>query len=114
MSNPDDADPDGPLWPEAEAKARLLTAADLQRIDDCLLSHASDRWQKVARIIGLAMRDLDRQLPYLPDGSYTLRIKHLVASGAIEAVGDLNRIRYSEVRLTGPKPTGPSRTKQRK
>jgi len=32
---------------------------------------------------------------------YALRIKHLAEAGAIEAIGDLNRIRYSEVRIAG-------------
>lgn len=104
MSDPDDLKPDRPLSPEAEARASQLTAADLQRIDECLLSHMSHRWQKVARIIGLTMTVLYCDFPGLPDVFYGLRIKHLAESGAIEAAGNLNRMRYSEVRLPGPQP----------
>jgi hypothetical protein len=104
MSDPDELKPDGPLTPEEEARARLLAAADLQRIDERLLSHTSHRWYKVARVIGRAMLDLERQFPGIPAEFYSLRIKHLVESGAIEAAGDLNRMRFSEVRIPDPKP----------
>jgi hypothetical protein len=46
-----------------------------------------------------------REFPGLPDVFYALRIKHLAESGAIEAAGNLNRMRYSEIRLPDLKPT---------
>ena len=82
-------------------QATSLTAADLQRIDDCLLLHTSREWQKVARAIGYTMAVLGREFPNVPDVFYAQRIKHLAETGAIEAVGDLNRIRYSEIRIGG-------------
>ena len=84
-------------------QAASLTPADLQRIDECLLSHTSQKWQKVAKIIGSTMTVLGRQFPGVPDVFYAQRIKHLAEAGAIEAVGDLDRIRYSEVRIAGIK-----------
>jgi Protein of unknown function len=104
MSDSDDTDRDRPLTPEEEAKARRLTDADLQRIDVCLLSYTSHQWRKVAYVIGRTMLDLHREFPLMPDGFYSSRIKHLVDSGAIEAAGNLNSMRYSEVRLPGPRP----------
>jgi hypothetical protein len=106
MTDFDDTEPDGPLTPEAEAKARLLTASDLQRIDECLLSHTSHKWQKVARVIGQTMLVLSRELPGIPDGFYSLRIKHLAESGAIEAAENLNHMRYSEIRIPDQKRSG--------
>ena len=106
MAGLEDTAPDGPLTPEAEAQARLPTAVDLQRIDECLLSHVSHQWTKVARVIGQTMLVLSRELPGIPDGFYSLHIKHLAESGAIEAAGKLNRIRYSEIRIAGTKPAG--------
>ena len=94
MTDFHDTDPDSPLTPEAEAQASLLTAADLRRIDECLLSHTSYRWQKVARVVGQTMLEIHREFPELPDVFYSLRIKHLVASGTLEADGDLSRMRY--------------------
>jgi|GraSoi2013_100cm_1033763.scaffolds.fasta_scaffold82298_1 hypothetical protein len=99
MTHFDESEPDGPLTPEEEAQASLLTAADVQRIDECLLSHTSNRWYKVARVVAMSMKDLDPQFPTLPAGFYSRRVKHLVDSGAIEAAGDLNRMRVSEIRI---------------
>ena len=92
-------DVDSPLTPEEEARVRSLTPAELERIDQALLSHISDKWQKVARVIGQTMLMLEREFPHLPDRSYSVRVKHLAASRAIEAAGNLNRIRHSEIRL---------------
>lgn len=103
MTESDDTAPDEPMTPEAEAQARLLTGEQLQRIDECLLSHTSRQWRKVAYVIGRTLIELGPEFPDLPDGICSLRIKHLAESGAIEAAGNLGRMRYSEIRLPGPK-----------
>lgn len=103
MPNDDDTAPDGPLSPEQEARASLLTAADLERIDNHLLSEASRSWRKVARVIGWTMRAIHEDFPGIPDVFYARRIKHLVKSGALESAGNLDRMRYSEVRLPASK-----------
>jgi uncharacterized protein DUF3658 len=108
MTESDDKQLDRPLMPEEEAQARLLTAADLKRIDECLLSKTSHQWSKVARVIGQTMLVLHREFPSLPDVFYSTRIKHLAESGAIEAAGNLSRMRFSEIRLRDEKPLGPS------
>jgi hypothetical protein len=76
-----------------------LKPADLERIDACLMSHISDQYRKGAFVIGQTMLDLDGEYPGLPDMFYASRIKHLAATGVIEAAGNLDRIRFSEVRL---------------
>jgi hypothetical protein len=43
------------------------------------------------------MQALNHQFPGIPDVFYSLRIKHLVKSGTLEAAGNLNRMRFSEV-----------------
>ena len=98
--DPGDTAPDASLSPDVEAEARLLTPADVERIDRTLLSHASLEYRKVARVIGWTMMELYKEIK-VPDGFYTQRLKVLVAAGLLEAAGDLNRMRYSEVRLTG-------------
>jgi hypothetical protein len=108
MTDFEDTEPDGPLTPEEEAQARLLTAADLKRIDECLLSNVSHRWSKVARVIGQTMLVLSREFPRMPDGFYSTRIKHLAQAGAIEAAGNLDRMCFSEIRIPGKKPMGTS------
>jgi uncharacterized protein DUF3658 len=109
MPDFDDAESDGPLTPEEEMHVRSLTAAELQRIDECLLSHASHSWHKVARVVVHTMFALHDEFPALPDGFYSIRIKHLVASGALEAAGNLSRMRYSEVRIPGSARSGVDR-----
>jgi hypothetical protein len=97
----DDRAPDGDLDPEEEARASLLTDVEIQRIDACLLSHTSHQWRKVARVILHTMMELSPQ--EMPDRFYARRIKHLAATGMIESVGNLNRMRYSEIRLPAQK-----------
>jgi hypothetical protein len=104
MMESDDKQPDRPLDPEEEAQARLLTAADLKRIDDCLLSNTPHQWGKVARVIGQTMLVLGREFHGMPDVFYSTRVKHLAESGAIEAAGNLDRMRHSEIRLRDKKP----------
>jgi hypothetical protein len=91
--------PNSLLTPEQETQARLLTADDLESIDECLLSHTSHQWRKVARVIGSTMAVVGHRFPKIPDVFYSQRIKHFVESGVIEAVGNLNRMRHSEIRL---------------
>lgn len=99
MSDADDLESDHPLTPEEEARARSLTAENLERIDEVLLSNISHQFRKVAYVIGRTMTVLQREFPDLPDVFYSSRVKHLAKSGAIEAAGNLDRMRYSEIRL---------------
>lgn len=98
----DDNQPNDPLTPEEEAQIRLLTADEIRCIDERLLSQISHRWYKVARVVGRTMMDLQNEFPHIPDAFYSLRIKYLAEAGLIESAGDLNRMRYSEVRLPCP------------
>jgi Protein of unknown function len=50
------------------------------------------------------MAVLGHEFPGIPDVFYSLRIKHLVESGAIEAAGNLDRMRYSEIRIPDQRP----------
>jgi hypothetical protein len=104
MEDFDEKKPDRPLTPEQEAQARLLTPAQLQRIDECLLSHVSHQFRKVAYVIGQTMKEINNEFPGIPDVFYGLRIKHLADSGAIESAGNLDRMRFSEIRLPDKNP----------
>jgi len=85
-------------------KKSELTPADLERIDSCLMCFIPDRYRKVAFVIGQAMLKLKDEYPTLLDMFYASRIKHLAATGVIEAAGNLDRIRFSEVRLRSDSP----------
>lgn len=90
---------DGPLTPEQEIIVSALTSDDLVWIDNQLLSQASDRRRKVAAIVGFAMNDALKKYPNVPDIFYAQRVKKLVESGALESFGNLDCMRFSEVRI---------------
>ena len=75
-------------------------------LDDLILSVVSDRWRKVARVIGMASEafpDADANPRY---EQIAERIRALADAGRIESVGNLSRWRYSEVRLPVSQPDG--------
>ena len=81
---------------------QLLSALQMvQRIDAALLSHARSRERKVAMLVGLTMSNPDVCVPGLPDLYYAQRVKVLVERGLLVAEGNLDYMRYSEVRLPG-------------
>src|SRR5689334_4244202 len=80
LEDDDDLREDPPLTPEQEARARQLSAADLRRIDECLLSHTTHQFHKVARVVLHTMVELRGQFPGVPDVFYAGRIKHLAAN----------------------------------
>jgi len=90
---------DGDLTDVQAKIAASLSPELMAKIDACLLSHATVHGRKVAMIIGLTMMDNTIRVAGLPDLFYRDRIKTLVTSGLLLAEGNLNCIRYSEVRL---------------
>lgn len=89
---------DGTMDADEQATASALTEAQLRTIDECILSNITHHWRKTAKEVALTMGDIGDNLR-LPDVFYSGRIKHLAAGGLIEAAGNLNRMRFSEVRL---------------
>lgn len=89
-----------PLTKEQEARVAQLTDAELQTIDQGLLSNALMRWRKVARVVGSAMMfGSPTRIEGIPDIFYAQRVRKLVESGRLESTGNLDYIGYSEVRL---------------
>jgi hypothetical protein len=98
-SLPDDNEPDPPLTDEQNRIVNQLSDIEIQKIDELLLSNSSDKWRKVARVVGTTMMDLSGQFSGIPDIFYALRIKKLVNEGRLESQGNLDFMRYSEVRF---------------
>jgi hypothetical protein len=94
----DDAD-DPPLTAAQQAAADRLSEADLRTIDAALFRNLTGNYRKVALIVSLGMGSDTSFYPDIIDVFYAQRIKLMVARGLIESVGNLNRMRYSEVRL---------------
>jgi Protein of unknown function len=85
---------------EQEAVSNLKSSA-VELIDGALLSECAASWRKVARVVGTAMNSLEGQVPEVPDGYYAKRVAFLVASGKLESQGNLEHMRFCEVRLAG-------------
>ena len=92
---------DGPdvMTPEEQAIATSLSPDFVKRIDSALLSHARPHSRKVAMLVGTVMMEKALTVPGLPDAYYATRVKALVAQGLLLAEGNLDYMRYSEVRL---------------
>lgn len=93
--------PDTTLEPEDQAAVSGLTGAEVKAIDGELMAGCASSWRKVARVVGTAMRALGARLPHIPDSYYAQRVVALVEAGQLESQGNLDYMRYSEVRLPG-------------
>jgi hypothetical protein len=91
------------LPPRQEALVGKLSEEEIQEIDKLLFSHAKRSWRKVAMLVGLAMMDKDSYREGIPDTFYSPRVRKLVEEPRLEFRGDLQYMRFGEVRLPGSK-----------
>jgi hypothetical protein len=94
-----EAFPDTLLDPAEHELVSQLTQSDLDAIDEALLHSSASSWRKVHRVVGEAIASLGGRLPGLPLGLFVQRIGSLVRSGRLQAEGNLNFMRLSQVRL---------------
>jgi len=85
------------------------TSARIDYFDATLMSHVTQRWQKVARVVGETMVKLsDGDTIHVGDLVLAARVRALAAAGRVESKGDLTRMGFSEIRLpTGTAPASP-------
>lgn len=93
----DDFDP--PLTTDALHKIAQLSALEIAQIDQILIANTAAQWRKVAMVVGISMLSLNSKFEGIPDVYYSQRIAKLVAQGKLQSQGDLQRMRFSEVRL---------------
>ncbi|WP_340568575.1 DUF3658 domain-containing protein [Stenotrophomonas sp. G106K1] len=99
LPDADDApDSDAHLTDEQRHRIAALTDEDIAWIDQQLLSHCDGQFRNVAYVVGTAMSLDPKRQPGIPDVFYAGRVRKLVERGVLEAVGDLSRMRYCEVR----------------
>jgi hypothetical protein len=91
--------PDPPLSPEQDAIVASLGEDFVRKVDCALLSHAKPQSRKAAMLVGLTMMDADLRVPGLPDLFYSKRVRKLVEDGLLESNGNLDYMRFFEVRL---------------
>jgi len=87
------------LKAEQQRLVAKLTPEFVARIDAELLSLARRLPRKVAMVVGLAMGNPELRVFGLPDLYYAQRVRALVEKGVLVAEGNLDFMRYSEVRL---------------
>jgi len=95
----EDPEPDPPLTEEQQARVDQLTAEELQMIDDALIADACSQFRKVARIVGTAMMATEDSIKHIPDLFYAARVRKLVEEGRLVSEGNLEYMRFSEVKL---------------
>ena len=74
-------------------------SAPIDQFDELLLSFVQKEWRKSAYVIGCVLRTFWDDEPPVSDAFLGTRLQVLANAGRIEAVGDLRKIRFSEVRL---------------
>jgi hypothetical protein len=101
--NADEEENDDDPTPEELAQMRRATPADAAAVDALILKSCTDRWRKVAMVVGTSLKEFDVSFPHLPYVYIPIRIIELEHSGALEVQGDPMAMRFSEVRLAGVK-----------
>jgi len=88
-----------PLSDEEKSAVAKLTDADLQAIDAELLANSSPRWQKVALVVILTENALRNRFPDLSYIFYSQRLIRLTEERRLNSQGNLEYMRFSEVRI---------------
>ncbi len=91
--------PDTLMNDEEQAVANRLTPSEVERIDEALLSDCVSSFRKVARVIATALEQMPEQLDKVSVGYFAQRVIAMVDAGKLESQGNLEHIRFSEVRL---------------
>jgi hypothetical protein len=78
---------------------RFVSTPSDQEIDSLILSTAHAQWRKVAFIVSSVLLVCRKNAAAPDEYDIADRIQALVGEGKLEAQGNLNRWRHSEVRL---------------
>jgi hypothetical protein len=88
-----------PLSAEERSAVAKLTDTDLRAIDAAILANSSTRWLKVARVVFSTEHALSGRYPGLSYIFYAQRLIRLAEDGHLESKGNLEYMRFSEVRI---------------
>lgn len=90
--------PDTELNDEEQRTVVAFSESQVAFIDSVLLADCATSWRKVARIVGTALTHCP-EVADVPIGFFARRVKALVEAGKVESKGNLDYMRFSEVRL---------------
>lgn len=99
-----------PLSPDELAVVSRLSDLQRRAMDAALLAEVLPHWRKVAMVVGCAM-GRPSHVPGVTDTYYGQRVCALVGEGQIEVQGNVEYMRFSEVRLW-PRKDGASHDSQ--
>ena len=98
--NSEDTEMDGELTDQQKALVEQLTEDEIEDIDIALLSFARGKYyRKIAYVVGMTMSRFPVRVEGIPDIFYAQRVRRLVEKGLLVYEGDLNRMRYCEVKI---------------
>ncbi|MAZ66360.1 MAG: hypothetical protein CMF25_04560 [Kangiellaceae bacterium] len=87
------------LTEQHEQAVAELSGDVVEKIDEALLSYATNKFQKVAMIVGIFIGESELHTNGIPDLFYAQRIEALAHAGRLEYQGDLKFMRRCEVRI---------------
>jgi Protein of unknown function len=90
-----------PLTAKEQSAVAKLSDMDLKVVDAEILANSAHHWLNVTRVVLPTVNRLSDRYPDLSYIFYAQRLIHLVAHGRLEAKGDLEQMRFSEVRIPG-------------
>jgi hypothetical protein len=76
-----------------------ITPEQWRHIDELLLAACTHRWMKVAYVVGTVMSNPSLKRNGMGDVDFAARIKHMVKEGKLLSQGNLEHMRFSEVKL---------------
>lgn len=82
-----------------------LSGSDVQAIDSALLSKLLSSWSEARAVVTDAHSALFSLYPAVPDAFFSYRLRKLVAAGAVEAIGQVDRQLNYQVRIGNLVPT---------
>jgi hypothetical protein len=90
-----------PYEPTEEEIAQMVASSPEERAtaQEMALRECTDRWKKVARIVGDLLDEFEQTYPHLPFAYLQATMQKLEDLGKVEIDGDVWAMRYSEIRL---------------
>ena len=77
---------------------KSLSVEALSAIDSVICSHTTGHWKKIAMVISKSYRELEGKDPKLTYEQLLSRLHHLINSGKLSSQGNINVMRFSEVK----------------
>ncbi|WP_161809352.1 MULTISPECIES: DUF3658 domain-containing protein [Stenotrophomonas] len=81
-----------------------LSGSDVQAIDAAVIDALTLSWSDAKNVVASAYASLLSSFPAVPDVFFSYRLRKLVAAGAVEAVGTVDRQLNYQVRLSSHEP----------